>query len=88
MLGYTKRLPTRTSIAAVGAALAAMASTPALAGGGGPTIPSIDLGLDAGDIASQLSSVVLPFLLAAIGVGFAFFAVKYGAKLIKSWIRG
>lgn len=51
-------------------------------------LPSIDLGFDADGVAANLQAVLVPFLAAAIAIGFAFFAVKLGVRWIKSWVRG
>lgn len=56
-------------------------------GGGGATIPTIDLGFTSLDLTQQIAVVVLSFILAAISVFFALFAVHYGNRLIQSFLN-
>lgn len=74
----------RTAIAACALVLA---SGSALAGGGGVTVPTVDLGFSATQVVSTVQGYLVPFLVASIGVFFAFFAVRRGVDWIAGFLR-
>lgn len=71
--------------AAVGA-LAVSATSSAFAGG--VTVPVIDLGFEASDLTTIIQGYLVPFLVAAISVGFAFWAIFKGVRWIKGLVGG
>lgn len=71
--------------AAVGA-LAGSATSSALAGG--VTVPVIDLGFEATDLSTLLQGYLVPFLVGAISVSFAFWAIFKGVRWLKGMIGG
>lgn len=75
----------RATAAAVAALAAAACGSSAFAGGT-VTVPVIDLGFEATDLATLLQGYLVPFLVGAISVGFAFWAVKRGVRWIKNMI--
>lgn len=75
------------AVAVGGAVLVGVAAAPS-AMATPVVIPDIDLGIDPTSVTDALKAVLVPFLVAAISIGFSFFAVKYGVRLIKSWSRG
>jgi hypothetical protein len=68
---------------AVAGGVAVVSASSALAG---VTVPTIDLGFDATDLAATLQGYLVPFLVGAISVGFAFWAVRKGVNWIKGMI--
>ncbi len=75
----------RARVVLAACALAAMTS-PVLAED--PPTYILDIGVDPTDVITGLQGVLVPFLVAAITIGFAFYAVKLGVRWIKGMARG
>lgn len=71
---------------AVAGGVAVVSASSALAGG--VTVPVIDLGFEATDLSTLLQGYLVPFLVGAISVSFAFWAIFKGVRWLKGMIGG